>query len=372
MTVSGEELDLLAETASRILAPRCTPEQADRAIAAGWDRELWDALEEHGLTRFAADLDVADGAWHAAMEVAVQAGKYAAAAPVIETQVAAWLLERCAVDAPDGPLSVSFDGFDGAGAGLARRVPYGQIAAAVVVADTGRGAIRIVRAPTRPPTGPRSGANLAGEPRADIAFGQSGNRAGARQPAPPFVIDTARALLRLLRAAQILGAAERCLDLTTGYVRERHQFGRALAAFQAVQQQVAIMAGETALIRAATDGAVTALAAAETAGVGDARDYAFFAVDSAKAQAGAGATKVARIAHQMHGAIGTTREHALRLATTRMWAWSAEDGSESELCAAIGAAALAAKPGTLWAAITRLILAGRVRGRPGTKGRNDG
>ena len=339
--LSGEELGLLADTASSILAPRCTPERVDRATAAGWDRELWNVLEEHGLTRVAADIDVADGAWPAAAEIAAQAGRHAAVAPVAETQVAAYLLARCGAAVPAGPLSVCLDG---AADGVARRVPYGQIAAAVVVA--GQDSLRIVR----PSAAARAFANLAGEPRADIAFDQ----AGAQLPADPAVLGAARALLRLLRAALILGAAERCLDLTVGYVRERRQFGRPLAAFQSVQQQVAIMGGETALMRAAVDGAVAALSDADAAGAADAaREYAAFAVDCAKAQAGVGATTVARIAHQLHGAIGTTREHALRLATTRLWAWSAEDGSQAQLCTATGARVLAAGPDSLWPMIAR-------------------
>jgi acyl-CoA dehydrogenase len=57
---------------------------------------------------------------------------------------------------------------------------------------------------------------------------------------------------------------------------------------------------------------------------------------------------VARIGHQVHGAIGFTREHSLRLVTTRLWAWRDEDGSEAEWNAEIGAAALAAGPDGLW------------------------
>jgi acyl-CoA dehydrogenase len=325
-TIAQEELDLIAETAARILAPRFTPEHLDQV--ADWDEELWDALEDTGLTLVTADADVS---WQAAVEVAVQAGRYAAAVPLVETQVAAWLLTRCDVEVPAGPLSVSLGG-------EARRVPYGRIAAAVVVAaaDT----VHVVR-----PDGVvrAEGANLAGEPRDDL----TGDPAGASYPVPPGALALAGALLRLLRAAQILGAAEQCVELTTGYVQERRQFGRALARFQAVQQQIAVMAGETALMRAAVDGAVAALAD-DAAG-----DHAAFAVDSTKIQVGVGATQVARIAHQLHGAIGTTREHRLRLATTRLWAWCAEDGPEQELCVRLGAQVLSAGPDQVWPDIAR-------------------
>ncbi|MGH3160410.1 MAG: hypothetical protein ACRDOC_00875, partial [Streptosporangiaceae bacterium] len=69
------------------------------------------------------------------------------------------------------------------------------------------------------------------------------------------------------------------------------------------------------------------------------------AVVAAKAQASSGAGVVAAIAHQLHGAIGTTEEHRLRLTTTRLWSWRDEDGSEAECCAELGRAALTAATG---------------------------
>jgi acyl-CoA dehydrogenase len=131
------------------------------------------------------------------------------------------------------------------------------------------------------------------------------------------------------------------------YVKEREQFGRPLARFPTVQQELARMAGEVALIAAATQAAVAeeqACSAAEPA-----RDTVS-AVLAATAQASHGAGIVAAIAHQLHGAIGTTEEHRLRLTTTRLWSWRDEDGSEAECFAELGRAALgvATQAGGLW------------------------
>jgi acyl-CoA dehydrogenase len=78
------------------------------------------------------------------------------------------------------------------------------------------------------------------------------------------------------------------------------------------------------------------------------------AVVAAKAQASDSAGTVAAIAHQLHGAIGTTEEHRLRLTTTRLWSWRDEDGTAAECFAELGRAALAAarqqdRGGGLWA-----------------------
>ena len=174
------------------------------------------------------------------------------------------------------------------------------------------------------------GRNLAGEPRDEVILGEDAEV----HDAPAGTADYARRLLRLFRSLLIAGAAQRALDLTVTYVQEREQFGRPLARFPTVQQELARMAGEVALIGAATQAAV----AAEAPAAGE----AVSAVVAAKAQASSGAGVVAAIAHQLHGAIGTTQEHRLRLTTTRLWSWRDEDGSEAECCAELGRAALAA------------------------------
>ena len=89
---------------------------------------------------------------------------------------------------------------------------------------------------------------------------------------------------------------------------------------------------------AAGDPAAGGLAGAGQPGAGE----GVSAVVAAKAQASNGAGVVAAIAHQLHGAIGTTEEHRLRLTTTRLWSWRDEDGSEAECFAELGRAALRA------------------------------
>jgi acyl-CoA dehydrogenase len=76
---------------------------------------------------------------------------------------------------------------------------------------------------------------------------------------------------------------------------------------------------------------------------------------AAKAQASDSAGTVAAIAHQLHGAIGTTEEHRLRLTTTRLWSWRDEDGTAAECFAELGRSALGAaaqQGGGLWAWLT--------------------
>ena len=141
----------------------------------------------------------------------------------------------------------------------------------------------------------------------------------------------------ILRSVQIAGALDRVLELTAGYAQERVQFGRPLAKFQAIQQQLAELAAEAGL---ATAAARTALDSLDD-------PYALFEVAAAKSQAGEAATRAAAIAHQVHGAIGFTQEYELQHLTRRLWAWREEFGSEAfwqrrlgELVAGQGADAL--------------------------------
>src|SRR6185312_14447000 len=99
-----------------------------------------------------------------------------------------------------------------------------------------------------------------------------------------------------VRAQQMAGALERILDQSVQYSLDREQFGRPIAKFQAVQQNLAALAGEVAAASAAADGAAEAIAAHGVAG-----DIAVSQVAIAKIRAGDAAGAGAAIAHQVHG-----------------------------------------------------------------------
>jgi acyl-CoA dehydrogenase len=126
--------------------------------------------------------------------------------------------------------------------------------------------------------------------------------------------------------------------MTVNYANERRQFGRPIAAFQAVQQHLVGIAQETSLVNAAVDGAARAPCA--------------FEIAAAKALASRAALAATRAAHQVHGAMGMTREYPLHHFSRRLWAWRSEYGDEQHWAARLGRAVAAAGADRLYPALT--------------------
>jgi acyl-CoA dehydrogenase len=339
-------------------------DHADEATTGGGlPAKLWGTLRDLGVTLLTLPEDAggSGGGWEDAAALLRTAGAAAAPVPLAETDLlGGWLLHAAGLPVPaDGPLTAvaaapgALDVQAPAGDGLLvsgrlPRVGWARHATrvAVLVEGPDGGELVLSLDPTADGVSVVEGTNVAGEPRDDLvldtrvdAFDTGGAPAGARE-------RLARRAA-LARALLLTGAAESALAQSVGYAGEREQFGRPIARFQAVQQYLALAAAEVAAARAATDAAVPLLAADP-----DGQD-AGLAVAVAKARSGEAAGEVARIAHQVHGAIGFTLEHRLRLATTRLWAWRDEDGDETHWNGEVARAALAAGPDGLWALITR-------------------
>jgi acyl-CoA dehydrogenase len=197
------------------------------------------------------------------------------------------------------------------------RVPFARWATGLLIVATGDGGARacIVRAADAQ-IGP--GRNLGGEPRDSVTV--DGARPADVSDSCGDLVAQLRRAGALARAIQISAAISQMLELTVRYCGQRQQFGRRLSQFQAVQQQLAVLAGEELAARAAVQRALT------LTGPGSAWPAEPVAV--AKVRTALAATAAARIAHQLHGAIGITTEYPLSRFTRPAWAWRDEYGSE--------------------------------------------
>ncbi len=130
-------------------------------------------------------------------------------------------------------------------------------------------------------------------------------------------LDAGRAML----AAELVGLASRCFDMTLDHLRQREQFGVRIGSFQALQHRVAELYGELEFARSAV---LTALIGLDA----DSPERELF-VAVAKAKAGRVAQRVGNEAMQMHGGIAMTDEFDLGLYLKRIWAARAALGDET-------------------------------------------
>jgi acyl-CoA dehydrogenase len=356
---------LFAETARRIFRDLADPQAI--AIAAPdddrWKAPLWRALEDGGLVRAwvpealnGSGARLADG-----FELLQLAGSFAVAVPLAETLLAGWLLASAGLAVPDGPLTVApvcagqrlVAAADGTLSGRATSVPFARDAGHVaVIAHRGPGAgERLVGLVERRHAELQTRHNLAGEPRDALTF--AGAPAAALAPAPAGVDEDRLSWLgATARANQMAGALGAILARSVAYAGERVAFERPIGKFQAVQHMLARLAGETAAALAAAGSAADALdgvaldGVASDAAAGD--DGTFLEVAAAKIRVAEAAAAGAAIAHQVHGAIGFSTEHALSRYTRRLWAWRDDFGAESVWAARLGQKVAAAGADALW------------------------
>jgi hypothetical protein len=161
----------------------------------------------------------------------------------------------------------------------------------------------------------------------------------------------AREALCLGRCVQI----EAALELSLRYVQERSQFGQPLARFQAIQHGLAVAAEEIAACAALAD---QALACAAREGLAAPRMAPL--LDSLALVASRAVDVAYDVLHQVHGAIGYTREYALHRHSLQLLDWRdgllAARGGEIAVAERLGAGALAA--GSAWRAVTALMTRG--------------
>ena len=113
--------------------------------------------------------------------------------------------------------------------------------------------------------------------------------------ADPGLADIAAILL----AAEQIGAAAKCLDLTVEYTKDRVQFGRPIGSFQALKHRMADLYVAVQSARAVVNEAVGAPSATSAA--------------LARVTASEAFSKVAAEAVQLHGGIAITWEHDIQL-----------------------------------------------------------
>jgi acyl-CoA dehydrogenase len=324
--------EILHDTARRILADHFGDDAIRLSRTADVSAAGWAALVDSGLSMALVraedggfDIDSTD-----ALALLRLAGGHAGPAPLGETMVANALLTRAGL--PPAPGIASFAALAD---GVAMDVPWAVPGATLALVDDNQ--VLRVAAEDCAITPVKS---LSGLPRATVAV--TGKAAHSARLPQGLDAGWARRAGAIVRTLEIAGALAAVLEMTVSYAAEREQFGKPIGRQQAIQHSLAILATQAAAASAAADIAAAAFDA----------DCAPLAVAAAKARASEAAGLAASLAHQIHGAIGFTREFRLQLFTRALWQWRDDFGSEHEWAAELGGAALGQGKAGYWPFVT--------------------
>jgi alkylation response protein AidB-like acyl-CoA dehydrogenase len=285
----SDERELLRDTVAALVAKHATPAAVRDAMESprGYDESLWKLLcEQVGAAALVVpeDLGGAGGELADAAVVLEELAKALVPTPLLGTTLAE--LGLLAADEPDGDALGRLAEGTAIGALVldADYVVNGDIADFVVATD-GERLTRWTRFTAQPVDTMDPTRRLARVEAQDIA----------PLGADPGIADTAAILL----AAEQIGAATQCLDLTVDYTKNRVQFGRPIGSFQALKHRMADLYVAVQSARAVVNDAIAEPSPTSAALARVAASEAFSAV--------------AADAVQLHGGIAITWEHDIQL-----------------------------------------------------------
>jgi alkylation response protein AidB-like acyl-CoA dehydrogenase len=284
-----EERELLRETVAALVAKHATPAAVRAAMESdrGYDESLWQLLcEQVGAAALVIpeELGGAGGELADAATVLQELGRALVPSPLLGTTLA----ELALLAAPE-PDAETLEGL-AAGSSIGALVldpdyvVNGDIADVVVASTDGR-LSRWTRFSAQPVATMDPTRRLARvQPEETLDLGDD-----------PGIVDTAAILL----AAEQVGAAERCLELTVEYAKSRVQFGRPIGSFQALKHRMADLYVAVAAARAVVADACADPTPANAA--------------TARLAATETLSTVAAEGIQLHGGIAITWEHDMHL-----------------------------------------------------------
>jgi acyl-CoA dehydrogenase len=347
----AESENIVVQTAERIFADLADPQTVNRDKNGNWKTPLWRALTEAGLplSWVSEDCGGSGASLAEGFGVLSVAGRFSLGLPLAETMLAGWLLAQARIASPEGAMTVAPAnpkdritlGADGILSGRARGVPFAKVAKHIAVLARGESgpSIALVDASA---CRIEPGLNLAGDGNDVVTFDHV--RPIAIRLAPKAFDQTALMLMGgVIRSLQIAGSLEAMLDISVRYANERVAFEKKISKFQAVQHNLAKLAGEAAAALAAASSAADTIATSTSFD-----DSVFLEAASAKIRCSEAAEKGAAIAHQVHGAIGFTIEHILHRYTLRALAWRDDFGTESYWAVELGQLVAARGADELW------------------------
>jgi acyl-CoA dehydrogenase len=349
-----ESENIVAETAERIFADLADPQTINGSKDGSWKAPLWQALTEAGLPLSWVP-EVCDGSGVSLAEgfgVLSSAGRFGLAVPLAETMLAGWLLAQAGIASPEGAMTVAPASprdritlnADGTLSGRARGVPFASEAKHIAVLATGTDAVSGLAIALVAAADVRIEPGLGiGNDGSDIVTFNAVRPIAVKAVPPHFDPGSLLLMGAVTRSLQIAGALESMLEISVAYADQRVAFEKKISKFQAVQHNLAKLAGEAAAALAAASSAADAIANATSFD-----ESVFLEAASAKIRCAEAAEKGAAIAHQVFGAIGFTQEHILHRYTLRALAWRDDFGNESHWAVELGKLVASRGADELW------------------------
>jgi acyl-CoA dehydrogenase len=344
----NEEWALLAESLERLFGARSAQRAATSASGA-LDAALWEQVDALGLPLLLVpeSLGGAGGGFEEAGVALRALGRHALPLPLLETLIASAALAQARLPRPSGPLTLALrtrgelhsaeDGWRFTGE-LAD-VPWGGASAGIAAVLPGGGGAHLCRLDPRAASERAARTNVADEPLDALRFSDAAVESAT---CPLELAGELFERAALLRTAQISGALDAVLSRSLAHANQRQQFGTPLARFQAVQHALAVMGEE---ILAAECASRAACRAAD-------RGTASFEIACARLRANLAIDSAVATAHQVHGAIGFTREQDLRLYTQRLLSWRSQLGNDRYWAERLGRAVAARGAEAFWPDLT--------------------
>ena len=296
-----DDQQAIKRTARDFLADRVRPERLrEHAEAGTYDDGLWREMAELGWAGIFLP-EEHGGQGLGVLELAIlleEAGYALAPSPLLSNAAAGLVLLHAGTDEqrqrwlPGIAAGAALGTVGVVSNGAAPLVPDADAAAVIVLVDGDSAAVL-----------ERGAADV--EPQRVIDSTRRFAAVRANGGGEPLGGDPASGMDRLesALAAELVGVAQRALEMAVAYAKERHQFGRPIGAYQAVSHRCAQMLLETESARS------TAYYA------GWAADHEPetlpLAAAMAKAYAADAAWRVTSASLQVHGGIGFTWEHDL-------------------------------------------------------------
>ncbi|MES2898957.1 MAG: acyl-CoA dehydrogenase family protein [Pseudomonadota bacterium] len=314
----SHEQQMLSDSVARLLETESSPARVRAAEATGFDPDLWAQLVQMGIPAMrlpegegGSGLGLIDG-----LLVAEQAGRHLASVPLAESIAASRLLLLMPGMLAAGLLADSLEGTpvlllpQPVRGGETQAVPV--IAGAVLLALEGDAVIALRHVP---------GMIQANLGNAALSLRSISGQDSAIRRQVVMHGEDARSIFmsaleewKLLKAAMLAGLARRALEMAAEYARDRHQFGKAIGAFQGIAHPLADALTDVDGARLLAWRAVWAIAHGEKE-AGANISMAWWWATQASANA------VARALHTF-GGYGVSVEYDIQLYYRRAKAWA--------------------------------------------------